>query len=54
VMKFPPVRESLTPDYRSVGHFRFSLRGILSLEGIVGVGLDENVVWLGACYFFCG
>jgi hypothetical protein len=26
------VRESLTPDYRSVGHLRFSLRGILSLD----------------------
>jgi len=31
-MRFPPVRESLTPDYRSVGHLRFSLRGILSLD----------------------
>jgi len=26
------VRESLTPDYRSVGPLRFSLRGILSLD----------------------
>jgi hypothetical protein len=32
VMKFPPVTESLTPDYRSVGHLHFSLRGILSLD----------------------
>jgi hypothetical protein len=32
VTRFPPVRESLTPDYRSVGHLRFSLRGILSLD----------------------
>ena len=44
------MRESLTPDYRSVGHLRFSLRGILFLE----VGLNEIVVWLGACCFFCG
>jgi len=26
------VRESLTPDYRSVGRLRFSLHGILSLD----------------------
>ena len=32
VMRFPPMRESLTPDYRSVGHLRFSLRGILFLD----------------------
>jgi hypothetical protein len=31
-MRFPPVRESLTPDYRSVGHLRFILRRILSLD----------------------
>ena len=26
------MREFLTPDYRSVGRLRFSLRGILSLD----------------------
>jgi hypothetical protein len=26
------VRAYLTPDYRSVDHLRFSLRGILSLD----------------------
>jgi len=42
VMSFPPVRESLTPDYRSVDHLRFSLRGILSLDIVCrsGFGWD--------------
>ena len=31
-VRSPPARGSLTPDYRSVGHLRFSFRGILSLD----------------------
>jgi hypothetical protein len=37
-----PSRGSLTPDYRSVGHLRFNLRGILSLDIVCrsGFGWD--------------
>jgi len=41
-VRSPPARGSLTPDYRSVGHLRFSLRGILSLDIVCrsGFGWD--------------
>jgi hypothetical protein len=45
VVRFPPARGSFTPDYRSVS----ASVGYCPLIGIVGVGLDEIVVCLGAC-----
>ena len=41
------MRESLTPDYRSVGHLHFSLRGILFLDRDCrsGFGWDCSLSW---------
>ena len=36
------MRESLTLDYRSVGHLRFSLRGILSHDRDWRSGFKEE------------
>jgi hypothetical protein len=41
-VRSPPASGSLTPDYTSVGHLRFSLRGISSLDIVCRSGFGWN------------